>query len=334
MNHIKSLLLALFCTIQLSATPTEVVIPISANATVADLFTYAGADGKKHIKIPQAPHFQTPGHTETLYPAMYNQYLTLGSFLRFTKRASSLFRTAEDIIEFQTKLNNFFELIRKIDLEKRTPDMFVTITKPKKLFRDELCQELSQRTLHNLFYDTAKNHLNGIDQDQSKKELLEQEIIKLLESLPLSDSTVLAQLSDILSTKSNTALLKILLLSFSSSIKYIGDVPFIQLKNNLFVILMSIPYMSCSLISLFPLFILGVDRNPLFLLGMLIAVAGLVHSIMIINENCSPDKNTTNSNSITHRFSPEPGDGISVSFEVVAEKPVPQADTATERLTS
>ncbi|MBM3894603.1 hypothetical protein FJ366_03350, partial [Candidatus Dependentiae bacterium] len=65
MNHIKSLLLALFCTIQLTATPTEVVIPISANATVADLFTYVGADGKKHIKIPQAPHFQVPGHTDT-----------------------------------------------------------------------------------------------------------------------------------------------------------------------------------------------------------------------------------------------------------------------------
>ncbi|MBM3894604.1 hypothetical protein FJ366_03355 [Candidatus Dependentiae bacterium] len=334
MQFIKIALLALFCTIQLTATPTEVVIPISANATVADLFTYVGADGKKHIKIPQAPHFQVPGHTDTLYPAMYNEHLTLGSFLRFTKRASTLFRHTEDVTQFKTKLKNFFELMRKIDLEKRNPDMVVTITMPKSFFRNELTQELSQRTLHNLFYDTAKNFLDGIDQDQSKKELLEQEIIKLLETLPLSDSTVSDQLSDMLSTKPNTALLKLLLLSFSSSIKYIGDVPFIQIKENPFVFIMWLLYFSCSTVFCAHFLILGLNTHPLYFLGVLIALAGVVHNFMIINENSLPDKNTTNFNSITHRFSIEPGDGISVSFEVVAEKPVPLADTATERLTS
>ncbi|MBM3894737.1 hypothetical protein FJ366_04045 [Candidatus Dependentiae bacterium] len=333
MNHIKSLLLIFLCAVQLNAAPTEVIIPITENSTVADLFTYVGTDGEKHISFPLSPHFFHKSIEIRNYFAMYGKYLTLGAFLRFIKRGHLLFSQNEDQTNFKIK---FYSLIdAKKELQKIEDPKFLS----KKFIKDkdipsELSQIIDKTTLATLNETVIlqNNHdilQNNHDIEFYKKEIQKNErvIISLLEKLPLNEQAIQIELSNILSTKSNSYLLSKIFFPFASKIKWAEDNPIIHtVEPNQYVLLALLSFI-CSSLSFLAGIINKWNRTSL----TFITIAA--YSLVVIISRLILDK----TNPLFERikfFSPEPDDGISVSFEVVAEKPVPQADTATERLTS
>ncbi|MBM3894738.1 hypothetical protein FJ366_04050 [Candidatus Dependentiae bacterium] len=116
MNHIKSLLLIFLCAVQLNAAPTEVIIPITENSTVADLFTYVGADGKKHISFPLSPHFKSYWPKE--YPAFYKKGLTLQSFLQFISQGHTLFEDPYEQQAFYAAIKAVIPLLKISDFKR------------------------------------------------------------------------------------------------------------------------------------------------------------------------------------------------------------------------
>jgi hypothetical protein len=178
--------------------------------------------------------------------------------------------------------------------------------------RKELADNLTRGEIHSSLVKIAKELVEERNTAYALNNMYEKQLINLLEKLPLSSSEIESNLSYILSTKPPSLLLKSLLLASPSRITWRGEIPYIQTNKNSNRYL-GLLYFVLAHISLFHGFVFSLKYRTIPLILGLIGYFYFVSLLTINLEFTSPFIPSPNIHS------PEPGDGISVSFELQPE---------------
>jgi hypothetical protein len=146
---------------------------------VADLFTCIGEDGKKHLNVPNTPHFK---HSMVYtYPNDYSNNLTLTAFIQFIKKGHLLFGQGNDRTNYQQQIEAFIAKKRSSD------DLWFKYDyeKYKKTLLE--LQQSEQRVIHyleKLLLDTNTcEKLGAILSEQKNKSLFSSFFLPYLSSL-------------------------------------------------------------------------------------------------------------------------------------------------------
>ena len=206
-------LITFFCCTLPGVSAEMVIIPVTKTSTVADLFTYIGENGEKHLNIPKTPHFKYS--MVYTYPNDYSNNLTLSAFIQFIKKGHLLFDQGKERTKYEEEIETFIG-------EKRSAD-----------------------DLWFKYNDHEKYKKKLLELEKT-----EQRVIHYLEKLPL-DPNNCEKLSAILSEQKNKSLFSSFFLPYLSSLSNESFLEEVTIQNLFWYWLKSLGLLSIIILPAF-----------------------------------------------------------------------------------